>query len=206
MSDKENQSPDATSPSFYPPEVDNVSQDKVPFVETVDDVFWADQYQLNQRGPFLDPEGRVAIRAFSHKDVVLLGFLIEETDDSFMVLLPAHLARDEMGVKATQVIPSPMARLLKTSINLMYMPTPVQLLYYLSLVKIQFPTCPGYFTKDRIGHIDNIVDILKLDLGVHKTTTLDGQTKTTKLADKSGSNIPEDTFSIPDHMIPRIQH
>ena len=119
------------TPSFYPSSIDN-SDESTP-AETRENeahtLFLKELYHLSNPGPFLDNEGRVALRGFTYKDVTLFGFLIEETSDAFLVLLPASLARDDGGVKATQVIASPLARLMKSSVGIMCLPTPVQTLY-----------------------------------------------------------------------------
>lgn len=199
MSDKEN---DTTS--FYPTGIDNISQSYLEALSVKADAATAlsgEMWQLNKPGPFLDEDGRIALRSFVYKDVTLLAFLLEETSDSFMVLLPAHLSKDDKGVKATQIIATAMGRLLKSSVSLMYMPSPVQMLYYLSVMREQFKTCPGYFNGTRIGQIDGLVGILKTSLGVKEKGKPKAEVKTEAAADLS-----KDGFSIPDHMIPRIQH
>jgi hypothetical protein len=184
--------------SFYPPSIDNSEpvDKESPSPETL---FLREISHLTDPGPFMDEEGRIALRAFAYKDVTLFGFLVEETSEAFMVLLPASLSRDEDGVKATQVIASPLAKLMKTSVGILSLPTPVQTLYYLSLILKQVPTCPGYFTAPRVRHITNLVGLLKIALGVAKTEPSDGKSKP-----KSGGS--KDTFQVPDHMIPRVQH
>lgn len=184
--------------SFYPSGNDNSAD--VKSRPTPEEIFLREIHHLNDPGPFLSDEKRIALRAFAYKDVTLFGFLIEETREAFMVLLPASLSRDESGVKATQVIASPIARLMKNSVGIMSLPTPVQTLYYLSLILKQVKTCPGYFTSARILQITNLIGILKIGLGVSEPI----EQKSDKV--KSESLSKTDSFQVPDELIPRITH
>jgi hypothetical protein len=198
MSDQNQNDPS----SFYPTGIDN-SEVPSPAEEKENQahtLFIKELYHLTHPGPFLDNEGRIALRGFSYKEVTLFGFLIEETTDAFLVLLPASLAKDEEGVKATQVIASPLARMLKSNVGIVSLPTPVQTLYYLSLIHKQLNTCPGYFTKARIRQIDNLISILKIALGVTKSVPGTESKKETTVKPIG------DTFRVPDQMIPRTTH
>lgn len=192
------QNKDNTS-SFYPAGIDNSEISEKP-IPTAEEIFLREISHLNDPGPFLSDEGRIALRAFSHKDLTLFGFLVEETPDAFMVLLPASLARDEGGVKATQIIASPLARLMKSSVGIMSLPTPVQTLYYLSLMTKQMKTCPGFFTQTRISQITSLIELLKMALEVSESS----DKKPTKVKPE-GAHIT-DTFQVPDELIPRITH
>jgi hypothetical protein len=188
--------------SFYIPSLDEV----VEYVKdrptsSAEDIFLREIYHLNDPGPFFGEEGRIALRAFAYKDVTLFGFLVEETREAFMVLLPASLSRDEEGVKATQIIASPLAKLMKSSVGIMSLPTPVQTLYYLSLSLKQFGTCPGYFTEVRIQQITNLVGMLKIAMSVSETVPLNDGAKP-----KAEAIPKKDTFQVPDSLIPRITH
>ena len=186
------------TPSFYPADIDNSQTDSPE--EEAHRLFIKELYHLTHPGPFLDVEGRVALRGFAYKDLTLFGFLIEETTDAFMVLFPASLAKDEEGVKATQAIASPLARLMKSSTGIVSLPTPVQTLYYLTLIRKQLDSCPGYFTKARIRQVENLISVLKIALGVSKTAPSD-------TAKKDAVTKPtSDAFRIPDSLIPRIEH
>lgn len=188
--------------SFYYPSPEEIARYTAEReTPTAEEVFLRQISHLNETGPFLGEEGRIALRAFSYKEVTLFGFLIEETHEAFMVLLPASLSRDEAGVKATQIIASPLARLMKTSVGIMSLPTPVQTLYYLSLSLKQFVTCPGYFTTARTQQVTNLIEMLKMALDVSET----GTTLTSSKA-KQENAIPRDTFQVPDSLIPRITH
>lgn len=184
--------------SFYIPAPDELIEHMKSEPErtppTSEEIFLREISQLNDRGPFIGEEGRIALRAFSYKDVTLFGFLVEETSDAFMVMLPASLARDDAGVKATQVIASPIARLMKSSVGIMSLPTPVQTLYYLSLTLKQHSTCPGYFTTTRTRQVTNLVGLLKIALGVEATPS------------KPASATPKPTFQVPDSLVPRVTH
>lgn len=187
--------------SFYIPSPDGIPElvkDKP--TPSPEDIFLKEIFQLCDPGPFMADEGRISLRAFSHKDVTLFGFLVEETHEAFMVLLPASLSRDEDGVKATQVIASPLARLMKTSVGIVSLPTPVQTLYYLSLILKQLQTCPGYFTTTRVRHITNLIGLLKIALGVDEKTATGGTAKS-----KTSPTV-KDTFQVPDSLLPRLTH
>ena len=186
------------SSSFYPSGIDN-SESSL----TAEDIFLKEIYHLTSPGPFMDDEGRIALRGFSYKDLTLFGFLVEETSDAFLVMYPASLARDDEGVKATQAIASPLAKIMKTSVGIMSLPTPVQTLYYLSLVLPKLAGSPGYFTQARVRQVTSIIELLKIALGVNK---VENKTDLQNVR-PGGSKLPaEDTFRVPDHLIPRIAH
>lgn len=187
--------------SFYPPDSNSSDEPPSGSVRSPEDIFLREIYHLNDPGPFMGDEGRIALRAFAYKDVTLFGFLVEETHEAFMVLLPASLSRDDDGVKATQVIASPLARLMKSSVGIMSLPTPVQTLYYLSLTLKQLTTCPGYFTVARIQQITNLVGMLKIAMNVSETVPLNDGVKP-----KVEAAMKKDTFQVPDSLIPRITH
>lgn len=136
-------------------------------------VLFSEITALLSPGPFLDSVGRVAPRMFRVDSVNYLGYLIEETDDSFIVALLVRLEKnqDSQQVTATPPVSGSVTRILKASVAMVGRPSPVQILYFLSLSEPRFGEIPDYFTKARQDHIRFLIKSLEAQLNVSKLPT-----------------------------------
>lgn len=163
---------------------------------------------LGHPGPFLDEGGRIAVRCFRIDSVVHLAFLIEETHDSFYVVFPSVLNRDGSGmISAMSPLSSAVVRLLKTANMMIGMPSPSQVLYFLSLSEHRFEELPSFFTAQRKSHITNLISLIRSQL---KVVRIDSQGETPQSESQDVSKEPEksgsDKIIIGDQAMSKLVH
>lgn len=167
---------------------------------------------LNSRGPFAHSDGRVAIRVFILPHVSYIGFLIEETDDSFYVLFLAHFEKNvDQMVSLVYPTSSTITRLLKSTGPLVAMAAPPQVLYYLGLTETRQHEVPTYFTKTRKDFLTNLVSLLKTELKV-KEIEVEGRSNSVSSEEhtaqrRTGKSKDDDgKIIVPDVLMSRLVH
>lgn len=97
----------------------------------------------------------------------ILGFLIKELTDSFLVVLPTSLQASDSGDISASLITTPTTcRFMKSHIMMTTVASDLPLLYYLLSVEDHYPACAGFFTEKRITRIAQVVKELKKRFGV----------------------------------------
>lgn len=160
-------------------------------------------------GPFVDNEGRVAVRAFKLSSETLLGYLIEELPDSFLIVFPAVLSKNEDSelVSAVHPLSSPTCRLFKSKVTLMGMPTPTQVLYYLSLTDTRFDELPDYFTIHRKTNVAALIAMIKDQLNIVRVeSNADNTGKVLKAPSQKTKPSYEMSNLLPDSMASKLKH
>jgi len=164
---------------------------------------------LGASGPFLNPDGRIALRAFILPTSTYIGYLIEESADSFYILFLSSFEKDATRmVSLVSPTASTITRLLKTSGCMVAMPTPPQVLYYLSLTEARFSEAPSYFTEQRKTFISNLISMLKTELKVVrvKSNTTE-ESPTFVSAEKTGKVRGDDgKIVVPDLLMSKLVH
>lgn len=95
----------------------------------------------------------------------ILGFLIKELPDSFLLVLPTSLHSSGGEISASLVTSPPLCRFLKGNIMMTTIASDLPLLYYLLSVEEHFSLCPGFFTEKRIAKIKVVIQEMRNRLG-----------------------------------------
>lgn len=141
------------------------STEKIPLPEMTNEekAFISEMAALNQKGVIIR-KGAVSVRMFSMGGgKTIVAYLLQETDDGFIVALPTCLVSNtETGVVTAEFIaPSAMVKLFKTGSYLMALPTPTIFYHYLNLTKDRFSSIPGFFNQERRNQVDALLTQLK---------------------------------------------
>ena len=175
-----------SNPSFYPNEIttkaEAVAPAPQPEAEDLASVLLSEIAILSSEGPFTDVSGKIAVRVFKTADKMLMGFLLEETPDSF-ILACASTLREEPAIRsvvATSVTSAALSRVLKSSVEIVSLPAPLHLFYFLVGVRDRVVEAPSYFTSARIEHIDNLISSLKKLLNIDNMKVTDRDSTETK--------------------------
>lgn len=181
------------------------SKEAGPSQEQID--FYHPIIALKAKGPFVNEDGRIALRAFLFSDSVYVGYLIEESDDSFYVLFMASLEKDISGmVSLNYPSTSSITRLLKSTGPMIAMPTPSQVLYYLSLTQARMEECPGYFTEVRRDFINNLIEILKKELKIVRVESNASELVRSAGNEPSKEKASDGKIIIPDLLMSKLVH
>jgi hypothetical protein len=119
--------------------------------------FFNEIVALSQRGVLIR-KGVVSVRMFSLEgNRTVVAFTLQETDDGYIVALPAILSPIGKEVTAEFISPTPIVKLHKSGIPIMAMPTPNIFFHYLRLSEEKFKSIPGYFNEERKSQITSIM-------------------------------------------------
>lgn len=130
----------------------------VPELSPVEKTFVAELINLTATG-ILIKKSTVGVRMFCMANgESIVSFILQETNDGYVVALPAVLMVNGEGeVDARYISPNPIVKLHKQTLPLMALPTPTILYYYLRAIQSKYREIPGFFNKDRIIQIDSLV-------------------------------------------------
>lgn len=122
--------------------------------------------KLTNRGPFFDDDGRICIRCFRIGSFVVFAFVVQEFDDSFILVGKSELKQQGNDpVFCASASPFILSRTFKTSIEEIGFPQPTHLIYFLKGIQERFEELPEYFTEKRQAQIISLASVLEQELG-----------------------------------------
>ena len=156
--------------------------------------FIGEMVALSMKGVLIR-KASVSIRMFSiGGGRTIVCYLLQESDDGFIVALPAVLGVSNKVVVADFISPTALVKFFKTGTPMMALPTPSIYYHYLRLSREKFDTLPGFFVEERRKQVDFLIIQLKQNYSLNDTTI--------GLSNKSVMEIPEDDEDESDRLVP----
>jgi len=150
----------------------------------------------------------VNVRQFSlNSGKSILGFLVKELGDSFLVILPTSLHSSPSGeISASLVTSPPVCRFMKNSVMMTTIASDLPLLYYLLSIEDSYKNCPGFFTSARIAKIGQAIKELKAKFGAVRISSPDNPPLQEALRELADLAEPESSFRPPATLSSRTKH
>jgi hypothetical protein len=165
--------------------------------------FISEMAALNLKGVVIR-KGVVSVRMFSlggGKTVV--AYLLQETDDGFIVALPVCLNSNPQTneVTAEFISPTTMLKLFKTGSYLLALPTPTIFYHYLNLTKDRFGSLPGFFNEERKAQVDTVLSQLKITYDIKGSSIPSGFKHASKPNPVTSTPVQEDRYELESFVV-----
>ncbi len=133
---------------------------------------------------------------------LLVGYLLSELDDSFIIAFPHLFVQDSTGISAMSAALTNMVRVYKSNFLMSSELDSKHSLFFLECTTARLPDMPGYFNDKRISNIKAVRAALTQELGI------DFPTEPGPVASPEQGSPPvvAKNFKAPDYLLNRTKH